>query len=200
MFNIGLSSIVYIVRKSERMSEKMNITSLSMKILLFLARHPNQEFYVREIATSIKKSVGGSHGVLKTLERQGFILERKSGKNLYYRVNDANPSVKNFKIFMSTIELYPLIHDLKKISEKIILFGSVSTGEDTTGSDIDLFILTTQTQKVKDFLKKRRLGREIQSVVVTTADYMKLKEKDKAFYQEINKGMVVWEVKHSLNP
>jgi predicted nucleotidyltransferase len=177
------------------MSEKMNITSLSMKILLFLARHPNQEFYVREIATSIKKSVGGSHGVLKTLERQGFILGRKSGKNLYYRVNDANPSVKNFKIFMSTIELYPLIHDLKKISEKIILFGSVATGEDTAGSDIDLFILSTQTQKVKDFLKKRRLGREIQAVVVTTADYIKLKEKDKAFYQEINKGLVVWENK-----
>jgi predicted nucleotidyltransferase len=173
----------------------MNITPLSMQILIFLARHPDTEFYVREIATSIKKSVGGTHSTLKTLHTQDFVIARKSGKNLYYRINETNPGIRNFKIFMTTTELHPLINSLKKLSEKIILFGSTATGEDTAESDIDLFILTTEIQHVKEYLKKRHPGRRIQAIVVNAADFIKLKEHDKAFYQEINKGLVVWENK-----
>ena len=170
----------------------MNITPLGMAILTFLARNPEQEFYMRELAKSIKKSIGGTHKVLRSLHTMGFVIEKKSGKNIYYRVNTANPSVKNFKIFMTTTELNPLINELKKTAEKIILFGSCATGEDTSDSDIDLFILTQDAQKVNEYLKKKHLERKIQAVVVNAAGLVKLKEKDKAFYQEINKGMVLW--------
>ncbi|MCX6667943.1 MAG: nucleotidyltransferase domain-containing protein [Euryarchaeota archaeon] len=175
------------------MFEKMNITPLSMQILTFLARHPDQEFYMREIAQSIKKSVGGTHNALKSLYAMNFLIEKKSGKNIYYRINSANPSVKNFKIFVTTTELNPLINDLKNIAEKIILFGSCSVGDDTAASDIDLFVLSHETEKVKSYLKKKQSGRTIQAVVVNAAELMKLKERDKAFYQEINKGITLWE-------
>jgi len=177
------------------MFEKVNITPLGMQILIFLARHPEQEFYVREIAQSINKSVGGTHKTLKSLRTLNFVIEKKSGKNIYYKVNTTNPSVKNFKIFMTTTELNQLINDLKDISEKIILFGSGSVGDDTASSDIDLFILSHDPEKVKTYLKKKRLGRTIQAVVVNATNLMKLKEHDKAFYQEINKGITLWEMK-----
>jgi predicted nucleotidyltransferase len=178
------------------MSEKMNITPLGMKILTFLARHPDKEFYVREIAKSIKKSLGGTHTALKSLHNLNLIIEKTSGKNLYYRVNDTNPSVKNFKIFMTTTELNSLIYELKKVADKIMLFGSCATGEDTSDSDIDLFILTHDTIKVNNYLKKKHLERTIQAVVVDAAGLVKIKEKDKAFYQEINKGLILWEDKN----
>jgi len=184
---------VYIVRKSEHMSEKVNITPLGMQILTFLARHPEQEFYIREIAQSINKSVGGTHKTLKSLQTLSFVLEKKSGRNIYYRVNTTNPSVKNFKIFMTTTELNPFINDLKNISEKIILFGSCSIGDDTASSDIDLFVLSHDNEKVKSYLNKKRSGRIIQAVVVNAAELVKLKEHDKAFYQEINRGITLWE-------
>ena len=167
-----------------------------MKILIFLARHTNQEFYMREIAKSISKSVGGTHSALKSLCISNLVKEKKSGKNIYYRINDTNPSIKNFKIFMTTTELNPLINELKKTVEKIILFGSCATGNDTSDSDIDLFILTQDTKKVNDYLKKKYLGRMIQAVVVNAAGMVKLKEKDKAFYQEINEGIVLWDGKN----
>jgi predicted nucleotidyltransferase len=179
------------------MSEKMNITPLSMKILTFLARHPNQEFYVREIAKSINKSVGGTHNALKSLHILNLVKEKLSGKNLYYRVNDTNPSVKNFKIFITTTELNPLVNELKKTAEKIVLFGSCATGDDTSDSDVDLFILTQDTKKVNEYLKKKHLERTIQAAVFTATDLVKLKEKDKAFYQEINKGIVLWDGKNN---
>jgi predicted nucleotidyltransferase len=175
------------------MSEKVNITPLGMQIITFLARHPEQEFYMREIAQSINKSVGGTHKTLKSLQIMNFILEKKSGKNIYYRINTTNPSVKNFKIFMTTTELNSFINDLKDISEKIILFGSCSVGDDTSSSDIDLFILSHDPEKVKSYLNKKRPGRTIQAVVVDASGLVKLKEHDKAFYQEIKKGITLWE-------
>jgi len=178
------------------MFEKVNITPLGIEILTFLARNPEQEFYMRELAKSIKKSIGGTHKALKSLYNTGFVIEKKSGKNLYYRVNTTNPSVKNFKIFMTTTELTPLINELKKTAEKIILFGSCATGDDTSNSDIDLFILTQDTKKVNDYLRKKHLERKIQAVVVNAVDLVKLKENDKAFYQEINKGMLLWNGKN----
>jgi len=184
------------VRKSEHMFEKVNITPLGLQILTFLARNPDKQFYIREIAKNMDKSVGGTHKTLKSLKEMDFVKENKSGKNIYYRVNQLNPSIKNFKIFMTINELAPLVNKLKEISGKVILFGSCVSGEDTIESDIDLIILTNEKEKVNKKILDAKVNRKIQAVVVNTGDLMKIKEKDKAFYQEINKGITLWDVKN----
>jgi predicted nucleotidyltransferase len=180
------------VRKNEHMFENTNLNPLGMKILTFLARNPDKQFYIREISKKINKSVGGTHKTLKSLKKMNFLKENKSGKNIYYRINQDNPAVKNFKIFMTINELTSLINQLKSLSKKIMLFGSCATGEDTNESDIDLFVLTNEKEKVNKKILKTNFNRNIQAVVVNTADLIKIKEKDKGFYQEINKGITLW--------
>ncbi len=184
------------VRKSEHMFEKVNITPLGLQMLTFLARNPDKQFYIREIARNMDKSVGGVHKTLKSLKEMDFVKENKSGKNLYYQINQMNPSIKNFKIFMTINELTPLVNKLKETSEKIILFGSCLTGDDTNESDIDLLILTNEKDKINKYTSKSNSERAIQAVVVNAADLIKIKEKDKAFYQEIKKGITLWDVKN----
>ena len=125
-----------------------------------------------------------------------FVKENKSGKNIYYQINQMNSSIKNFKIFMTINELTSLVNKLKETSEKITLFGSCAIGKDTNESDIDLLILTNEKEKVKKFIINRGFDRKIQAVVVNAGDLMKIKEKDKAFYQEIKKGITLWDVKN----
>jgi len=184
------------VRKNEHMFGKMNITPLGLQILTFLARNPDKQFYIREIAKHMDKSVGGTHKTLKSLKEMSFIKENKSGKNIYYRINQMNPSVKNFKIFVTINELTNLVNKLKKISKKIVLFGSCAAGEDTSDSDIDILVLTDEKEKVNKKILNYKLNREIQAVVVNAGDLIKIKEKDKGFYQEINKGITLWDVKN----
>jgi predicted nucleotidyltransferase len=183
------------VRKSEHMFDKMNITTLGLQILTFLARNPDKQFYIREIAKNMDKSVGGTHKTLKSLKEMSFIKENKSGKNIYYQINQMNPSIKNFKIFVTINELTTLVNKLKKISKKIVLFGSCAVGEDTSDSDIDILVLTDEKKKVNKKILNSKFNRAIQAVVVNTGDLMKIKEKDKGFYQEINKGITLWDVK-----
>ena len=184
------------VQKSEHTFEKMNITPLGMNILIFLARNPNKEFYVRELAKILNKSLGGVHKTLKSMATMGLISEKKSGKNVYFQISQRNPSIKNFKVFMTINELLPLVHNLKDFSGKIILYGSCTTGEDTISSDIDLLVLTTEKENVKKHLVKKIRGRDIQPIIVNTAEFMKLKEQDKAFYREVNKGIILWDGHH----
>jgi predicted nucleotidyltransferase len=184
------------VRKNEHMFDKVNITPLGLQILTFLARNPDKQFYIREIAKIMNKSVGGTHKTLKSLKEMDFIKENKSGKNIYYQINQMNPSIKNFKIFMTINELTTLVNKLKYISEKIILFGSCSNGEDTSDSDIDLLILTNEKEKVNKKILNTKFNRKIQAVVVNAGDLMKIKEKDKGFYQEINKGITLCDIKN----
>jgi len=184
------------VRKSEHMFDKMNITPLGLQILTFLARNPDKQFYIREIAKNMDKSVGGTHKTLKSLKEMNFIKENKSGKNIYYQINQMNPSIKNFKIFVTINELTILVNKLKEMSEKIVLFGSCATGEDTYESDIDILVLTNQKDKVNKKILNTKFNRKIQALVVNTGDFIKIKEKDKGFYQEINKGITLWDVKN----
>lgn len=184
------------VQKSEHKFEKMNLTPLGLNILTYLARNPDKEFYIRELAKKLNKSVGGVHKTLKSMTAMGLLTENKSGKNIYFQINPKNPSIKNFKVFMTINELHPLINNIKDYSVKIILFGSCATGEDTINSDIDIFILTTGKEQVKKYMVKSIQGRNIQPIIVNTPEFMKLKEQDKAFYKEVNKGIVLWNKQH----
>ena len=76
------------VRKNEHMFDKVNITPMGLQILIFLARNPDKQFYIREIAKIMNKSVGGTHKTLKSLKERDFIKENKSGKNIYYQIKN----------------------------------------------------------------------------------------------------------------
>ena len=192
LIKVFLSSYI-MVRKSEHMFEKVNITPLGIKILLFLARNPEKEFYLREIAKKINKSVGGTHKVLRSLYSLNLINDKRSGKNLYYKINQNNPSIKSFKKFMTINELNELVNKLKDITSQIILFGSCATGDDTIDSDIDLLVLTINKDEVNKIIKRSKLARNIQAIVINSTDLLKIKEKDKAFYKEIKKGITLWD-------
>jgi predicted nucleotidyltransferase len=175
------------------MFDKVNITPLGITALTYLSRSPDEQFYVREIAALIGGSVGGSHKVLKNLHDMNLINKHKSGRNLYYTINQMNPSVKYFKIFMNIQELNEVIQKIVDRCKKIILYGSCSKGEDTMESDIDLFIITDDEKKIKEILKNTNIkGRQLKPIIMLPHEFIKLKSKDRAFYNEVNKGIVIW--------
>lgn len=180
------------IRKNEHMFEKMNMTPLGITVLTWLARNPGKEFYVREVTKAVQSSLGGCHNVLKTLYDKGLLTRKKSGRNVYYSVNDKNPIIKYFKIFINIYELHDVVQLLQDTSTKIVLFGSCALGEDTIESDIDIVVITLKINEVKRILKSVCLNRDIAAIVLSPTDFMKIKERDKAFYREVTKGIVLW--------
>ena len=109
---------------------------------------------------------------------------------MLYNVNDKNPVVKQIKVLLTMMRLYPLIKELRVIVRRIILFGSAFRGENTPDSDIDLFIMSNDSQKIRAVIRKNP---KIVPIIMNSTEYTNLKEADFALYDQINRGIVLWE-------
>ncbi|MFH1352030.1 MAG: HEPN domain-containing protein [bacterium] len=85
--------------------------------------------------------------------------------------------------------LDPLIEKLKPLSHKIILYGSSSKGENLKTSDLDLCLFSNNRKQVGDILLKSPLREQLQAVIVSQNDFVKLKKKNPVFYKEVMKGI-----------
>jgi predicted nucleotidyltransferase len=116
----------------------------------------------------------------------------KKGRMLFYSVNMENPEVRQFKVFINVSELNPLIDKIKIYSDKIILYGSCAEGTDTEKSDVDLFILTEEKDAVNAEIRRFKIDRKIKPVLVNHNEFLNLKEKDIAFYEQVMAGKELW--------
>jgi predicted nucleotidyltransferase len=89
----------------------------------------------------------------------------------------------------------PLFLSIKEISRKIVLFGSCARGEDDYNSDIDILVITDPDNKdrVFDTISGYKSEREIRPIVLDTVELMEMESNDRVFYDEIMKGIEVWE-------
>jgi len=130
---------------------------------------------------------------------KGFLKKEKLGNLKLHFVNQLKPAVKQAKIDRTLQKLNPLIKELKEWSKKIILFGSAAVGENTKGSDIDLFVLSNEKNQVyKLFSQSKLRGDRVKLVVKNILEWRELKEKDRFFHNQINKGKVLWDQNEAI--
>ena len=161
----------------------------SLNVLKFLIENKGK-YHVRQISRETELSLGFVSRVLRELFENELILVEKKGRMMLYNVNDKNPVVKQIKVLLTMMRLYPLIKELRVIVRRIILFGSAFRGENTPDSDIDLFIMSKESQKIRAVIRK---DPKIVCIIMSSTEYTNLKEADFALYDQINRGIVLWE-------
>ncbi len=161
----------------------------SLNVLKFLIENKGK-YHVRQISRETELSLGFVSRVLRELFENELILVEKKGRMMLYNVNDKNPVVKQIKVLLTMMRLYPLFKEVRVIVRRIILFGSASRGENTPDSDIDLFIMSNDSQKIRAVIRKNP---KIASIIMNSTEYTNLKEADFALYDQINRGIVLWE-------
>ncbi len=183
------------------MCEKVTLTPVETVLLTLLARSPRREPYVRELAADVGVSASGCSKALDRLARMDLVSNRRSGRNVHYRVNEQNAAVTHFKVFVNVLEANALIADVRELCARIVLFGSCSRGEDSSTSDIDVLAVTDHVEDVRRRLSGRSaVGRPLRAVVLTPGGLMKLKEKDPAFHEATSPGIVLWRHAHERVP
>jgi len=172
---------------------KYIFTTATQKILDFLAGLSGEQFTEKEIAkaTGVKKSAVNL--ALRELVSQKIIIKEKVGRTSLYNADGDNYVVKEIKVLRNILEISPLLEKLKPVSRKIILFGSAAKGENTNESDIDLFILTNDPALVRKIISYSSLKNKIQLIVKTLKEMFLINKKKPLFFQEIEKGRVLYE-------
>ena len=165
--------------------------SLHSDTFAFLADDPFGEHYEAEIREATRLSAGGVHKALKDLVEAGLILRHNRGKLKFYQFNAANPMSRQYKILLNVRRIWPFIfNNLIEISDKIVLFGSASRGENLPDSDIDLFVLSKNTARIEQVLADSDWVAKVQLIAVDHSQELALDEELK---REIEKGFIIWE-------
>ncbi|MFQ5836011.1 MAG: nucleotidyltransferase domain-containing protein [bacterium] len=175
--------------------KKNLLNKVPLKIFSYLCRVPYTPHYEREIARSVNVSIGATNQTLKLLLSMGVVTREKKGQLYLYRVIADSPEVREFKKFENIIDLTGLILRIRDVCSKIVLYGSCATGEDTSESDIDLFIVSEDKAKVLNAIRKdsKRIKREIKPVIVRVEEYLSMRNRKEVLLEELNKGIVLWE-------
>jgi len=167
--------------------------SNSLRVLSFLADNPGREYLSAEILAATSMSRAGVYLALQELVARGLANKTERGRFHLYSVDPAHPLVKQFKVLKNVVLLEPLLSRLRPSSIKIILFGSAARGEDSSSSDIDLFVLTRAPEIIAEHVSSFFLGKTIQPVIVVPTQWFALREKEKVFNDEVDRGIVLWE-------
>lgn len=149
------------------------------KVLGLLLLRPDVSLHVREISRLTGVPAGSLHRELRALTDAGLLQSEPAGNQVRYRANRTCPIFSELtEIFRKTAGLVDLLQDalapLASRIEAAFVFGSMAIGTESANSDVDVFVLGnvgfTDVVAALSPLRKR-LGREINPVVTTPADF-----------------------------
>jgi len=178
------------------MVEKLDfITPTLTQVLGLFLSDSMGEYHEREVMRRTRVSKGSANKMLRLLAKENFLKRQRKGRIVLYRLNTKEPTAKQFKILVNVFGLRSLIGELKDHARRIILFGSSADGTDVKDSDIDVFVLTSEKDVVRRKISEfgRKSDRKITPIIVDANELVRLKNRDKPLYENIGRGIVLWE-------
>lgn len=159
------------------------------KVLELFFEYPTTVFYIREIARLLKISPPMVSINIRTLLREGYIVDVRTGITNEVRANINNDGFLEKKRVFNLESLYKcgLVGHLNKEYglSPIAVFGSYSRGEDTEKSDIDIAIITEKHKSLNLDNYEKTLKRRI------TVHEVDLKKVSKEFKNNLGNGIVL---------
>lgn len=162
-----------------------NLTKNQTLILETLFKHPDKEFYFRELAKMIGKEPGVFQKDINKLVEDKIIETYEKGNRRFFKLNSKHPLYKEIKtIFFKTTGIEG---SLKKEVEKIkgvktaFIYGSFAQGKERAASDVDVFVVgTLDENELIDKLSslEDKFGREFNYTLMDEKEFKQKKDKD----------------------
>jgi hypothetical protein len=188
-----------IIRSDQLILGTHIVSTVNQKVLSLFTKFSDREFYERQVARQLGIGYSSANGALNELYSTGVIKRRQEGKMYFYSVDRSNPIIIAYKKLVNLLLIEPLVENLKNISNRVVLYGSCAQGTDTSVSDLDLFIISNKRYKVLDIINNFKFSKgfeniQIQAVVHTPVELLESKGPDQAYYEEVEQGIVLWEM------
>ena len=148
-------------------------------ILALLYGHADESFYLRQIVRITGIGLGSAQRELKQLTDAGIIQRSVQGRQVFYRANTESPVFVELKsLITKTAGIGDTLRNaLASIVDRIdiaLIYGSIASGKERWGSDIDLLIIGDVTfAEVVALIQPAQnlLGREINPTVYPSTEF-----------------------------
>lgn len=148
-------------------------------VLALLFGHPEEAYYLRQIARSTSSGLGAVQRELRLLAAAGVIRRTVRGNQVYFQANERSPIFADLKgLVTKTMGAGDALRSaLAPLASKIrvaFIFGSVARGDERPDSDIDVLLVATAgfDEVVSAFAKPQQsLSREINPTVYPPEEF-----------------------------
>ena len=171
------------------------------RVLAILFGNPGRSFYASEIIALASSGTGAVQRELARLENAGLVTVRRVGNQKHYQANPEAPVFEELRsVVLKTSGLADVLRAaLGRLATDIrgaFVYGSVSKGEDTAASDIDLLVISDKLTYAELFagLEKatRQLGRRVNPTVYTSAELARRIRQGNAFVRGVLAQPKIW--------
>ena len=163
------------------------------KVLGLLLMRPEQQIHLRELARVIGAAPGTLKKELDALCEAGLLRAERVGNQVRFCANTAHPVFPELQaLIRKTIGLVDALRlSLAPLAGRIdaaFIFGSMASGSESAGSDIDLMVVgDAGFAEVVDatYEAQAALGREINPKVMSASEWQAKKAESNAFLQDV---------------
>ena len=163
------------------------------KVLGLLLMRPDQQIHLRELARVIGAAPGTLKKELDALCEAGLLRAERVGNQVRFCANTAHPVFPELQaLIRKTIGLADALRlSLAPLAGRIdaaFVFGSMASGTESAGSDIDLMVVgDAGFAEVVDatYEAQAALGREINPKVMSASEWQAKKAERNAFLQDV---------------
>ena len=163
------------------------------KVLGLLLMRPDQQIHLRELARVIGAAPGTLKKELDALCEAGLLRAERVGNQVRFCANTAHPVFPELQaLIRKTIGLVDALRlSLAPLAGRIdaaFVFGSMASGTESAGSDIDLMVVgDAGFAEIVDatYAAQATLGREINPKVMSASEWQAKKAERNSFLQDV---------------
>jgi len=161
-----------------------------LRILSVFFQDPYMEVHLRHAAAQARVSPSTAKRFLDEYTRLGLLTETARANLHLFKANLDKASFRLWKTSLFLLKNEPYLRQLagRYSDSSLTLYGSCATGTDAPGSDLDLLLITRQTEdptprQLEEL--SRRTGRTVQLLKYTPEEWEKKAREDKPFYERV---------------
>jgi len=169
-------------------------------ILAHLYGHPEERYYTRQIARSVRTSVGAVQRELQNLSAVGLVTQSRVGSQVFYQANQDSPVFSEIRSLVAkTTGMFHLLRSgLEPLAQRIriaFVYGSIARQEENAASDVDLLIVGSV--KVDNVLAalgsvETAVGRAVNPTIYSIAEYRAKLASGNHFLRSVIRGKKVF--------
>jgi predicted nucleotidyltransferase len=164
------------------------------RVLDVLYGHPDRSFFATEIFTRVGAGRGAVQRELERLVESALVVVTSVGNQRHYRANRQSPIFPELRsIVLKTTGLAdPLraaLAPLRKKIELALIYGSVASGKDHAGSDVDLLVVAADVTLEQLYSRldraEKALGRAVHPTLLTPEEFRVRRENGSPFVTKL---------------
>jgi predicted transcriptional regulator with HTH domain len=168
-------------------------SSIRADVLALLLSNPNEKFYVREIATLLRKNPSGVKRELDNLEKMGILISKKVANLKYFQAEKKSPLFSELKsLIAKSLGVPGAVKALLKTSTAKAAFIHGPYTDNEAEEKVDIFIVgpsSLERDAIKDI--EDRFKKKISITLMDESEFRQKKESSDTDLEKLLSGNII---------